>query len=147
MKIKSPWHTSILLISSAVILIASFVLYGNVFVRPHINTETIEEIKEATVGTSTQTEVASMYEDMTEKDFGVFASTVIEKRCPFYVPDGSTYRECLSDWMSTLQAKAIDEENTEVNNYCQTFTAKYQKEESLASSELFMKCVIFTFSK
>ena len=147
MNIKSPWHTSILLISSAVILIASFVLYGNVFVRPHINTETIEEIKEATVATSTQTEIATMYEDMTEKDFAAFASTVIEKRCPFYVPDGSSYRECLSEWMNSLQSKAIDEENTEVNNYCQTFTTKYQKEESLASAELFMKCVIFTFSK
>lgn len=146
MKTENIIHKSIGVISLVVIIVASFIIYRNVFV-PTWRDKIVPTVATSTPVTTSTTTETGIYFDIEEKDFVLFASSNIEKRCPFYVPDGSSYRECLSDWMNSIQLKAIDEEITEVNNYCQTFTAKYQDTQSLAGSELFMKCVIFTFSK
>lgn len=86
---------------------------------------------------------ANLYSFIKEKDFKQFAETVIEKRCPFYKPDGVTYRECLSDWEQTLESKVLTEQADEVHAYCSTFTKKYVDETSLEGTELFLKCSIF----
>lgn len=84
-----------------------------------------------------------LYSFIKEKDFTQFAETVIEKRCPFYKPDGVTYRECLSDWEQSLESKLLTEQVDEVHAYCSTFTKKYVDETSIEGTELFLKCSIF----
>lgn len=84
-----------------------------------------------------------LYSFIKEKDFKQFAETVIEKRCPFYKPDGVTYRECLSDWEQNLESKLLTEQVDEVHAYCSTFTKKYVEETSIEGTELFLKCSIF----
>ena len=133
-------------IALGAIVVASVVLYKNVFTPTQIEQSIITTTSKPAEATSTTSNVG-IYGDIKEKDFALFASSTIDKQCPFYVPDGATYRECLSDWVTKIQSKASDEEITEVNNYCQTFTSKYEKDSSLAWSELYMKCVIFTFEK
>ncbi|HCC05868.1 TPA: hypothetical protein DEP94_00665 [Candidatus Nomurabacteria bacterium] len=84
-----------------------------------------------------------LYSSIKEKDFTQFAETTIEKRCPFYKPDGITYRECLSDWEQGLESKLLTEQVDEVHAYCSTFTKKYVDETSMEGTELFLKCSIF----
>lgn len=86
---------------------------------------------------------AGLYSFITEKDFVAFAQTAIERRCPFYKPDGATYRSCLSDWEQSLEATVLTEQADEVHAYCSTFTAKYVQESSPEGQELFLKCAIF----
>lgn len=102
--------------------------------------------------TNTETlNVLGIFEDMNttlmasiqEKDFVQSAQTSIEGRCPFYKPDGATYRECLSDWEQSLEAKVLVEQADEVHAYCSNFTKKYSDETSLEGQELFLKCSIF----
>lgn len=83
------------------------------------------------------------YSFIKENDFVQFAKNTIEKRCPFYKPDGATYRECLSDWEQSLEDKVLIEQADEVHAYCSTFTSKYVDDTSLEGSELFLKCSIF----
>jgi hypothetical protein len=80
---------------------------------------------------------------ITEKDFVTFAQNTIEPRCPFYKPDGATYRGCLGDWEQDLESKNLTEQNDEVHAYCSKFVAKYADEQSLEGQELFLKCAIF----
>ena len=86
---------------------------------------------------------ADLYASIKEKDFVQFATTVIEKRCPFYKPDGVTYRGCLSDWEEELANKSMVEQVDEVHAYCSMFTKKYTDETSLEGTELFLKCSIY----
>ena len=86
---------------------------------------------------------ADLYASIQEKDFILFATTVIEKKCPFYKPDGITYRECLSDWEESLASKTITEQVDEIRAYCSMFTKKYTDETSLEGVELFLKCSIY----
>ena len=88
---------------------------------------------------------SDLYASITDKDFVNFATTVIEKRCPFYKPDGVTYRTCLSDWEQSLSDVVIVELTDEVHNYCSTFTREYTDETSLEGQELFLKCAIYKF--
>ncbi|MFA5131937.1 MAG: hypothetical protein WC444_01265 [Candidatus Paceibacterota bacterium] len=85
----------------------------------------------------------TLYDSIPDKDFVNFAKTIIEPRCPFYVPNGITYRECLSDWEQGLEAKTLTEAVDEVHAYCTTFTKKYTDESSLEGQELFLKCAIY----
>lgn len=80
------------------------------------------------------------YDDL---DFQRFVRSRIEKRCPFYQPDGITYRACLSDWEESLVKEVIPELADEVHAYCDTFTKKYTEPYSLESTELFLKCSIY----
>ncbi len=84
-----------------------------------------------------------LYSSITDKDFVNFATSVIEKKCPFYKPDGVTYRTCLSDWEQSLEDKNMVEQNDEVHAYCSKFTNKYAEESSLEGQELFLKCAIY----
>jgi hypothetical protein len=84
-----------------------------------------------------------LFATITEKDFVDYAQHVIESRCPFYRPDGTTYRTCLSDWEQDLESKVLVEQADEVHAYCSTFTNKYADESSLEGQELFLKCAIF----
>ena len=85
----------------------------------------------------------NLYEAIEEKDFVSFAINSIEKKCPFYIPDGSTYRGCLYDWADELRAKSLPEQVDEVHNYCSLITEKYTDSNSLEGHEIFAKCVIF----
>jgi hypothetical protein len=98
-----------------------------------------------TASSSVQEEsgVGTLYEDIQEKDFVTFALHVIEKRCPLYVPDGTTYRECLATWVEEVERKNIPESVDEVHNYCSTWVKSYADQETLLSQELFAKCVVF----
>jgi len=84
-----------------------------------------------------------LYVSIQEKDFVNFAITEIEKKCPFYKPDGVTYRGCLSDWEESLVSKSMVEQVDEVHAYCSNFTKRYADETSHEGTELFLKCSIY----
>lgn len=86
-----------------------------------------------------------LYASIKDEGFVAFATTIIEKRCPYYKPDGATYRECLGDWEQELANKLITEQQDEVHSYCSTFTVKYATETSFEGQELFLKCAIYKF--
>lgn len=75
--------------------------------------------------------------------FTRFVSTTLEARCPYYKPDGASYRECLSAWEQELGDKLRIEELDEVHAYCSTFTSAHADETSLEGMELFLKCSIY----
>lgn len=81
--------------------------------------------------------------DIIEKDFVTFVQNTIGKKCPFYKPDGVTYRECLSEWEQDLETKNLSEQNDQVHAHCSTFTKKYADETSLEGQELFLMCAIY----
>ena len=138
---KNSLYKIIFFVSLATIVLASFVIYRNIFV----STEEVNYTPpNAQVQIATSTQVTGIYSDISEKDFVTFASTTIEKRCPFYVPDGASYRECLATWVDELQqGRATESDINAINLYCETFTKNYQSQQSLAASELFIKCTIF----
>jgi hypothetical protein len=88
----------------------------------------------------------TLYDSIIEKEFVNYAKDTIQKRCPFYEPDGVTYRQCLADWEQELADAVIPELTDEVHAYCSTFTAQYADETSLEGMELFLKCSIYKLS-
>lgn len=87
-----------------------------------------------------------LYSKMSEKDFVAFASSTIEVKCPFYKPDGVSYRGCLYDWEESLLSGESQTSLEKINSFCETFTAKYEDLESTPGHELFSKCRIFKAS-
>jgi hypothetical protein len=75
--------------------------------------------------------------------FVTFASIEIDKRCPFYKPDGVSYKQCLSDWVDELSKPLLVEQIDEVYAYCEVFSKKYSESISFEQSELFTKCSIY----
>lgn len=141
MSTKNSFYTIILLVSFITILVASFVIYKNIFVSGKEVNYTSPEVQ---VENGTSTQEIGIYSDISEKDFVAFASSTIEIKCPFYVPDGATYRECLATWVDELQqGRATESDINAINLYCEKFTKNYQSKQSLAASELFIKCTIF----
>jgi hypothetical protein len=103
----------------------------------------IKETSKKIEATTTKNIGNSLYAGITDVPFVTFATTVIDKRCPFYIPDGTTYRECLTDWVDELSKKLLVEQVDEVHAYCEMFSAKYADAISFESSELFTKCSIY----
>lgn len=134
------------LLISIIILVIIFFWYGYSLGQNKnkipIVTNTDTKTSTSSSGLSGDTP-ANLYSFIKEKDFKQFAETVIEKRCPFYKPDGVTYRECLADWDQELESKLLTEQVDEVHAYCSTFTKKYVDETSIEGTELFLKCSIF----
>jgi hypothetical protein len=87
----------------------------------------------------------NLYQSIDDAGFVSYASTVIENRCPYYKPDGITYRQCLSDWEEELSAHHPLRKQTSTHAFCGDFTAKYTDPESLQGQELFLKCSIYKF--
>ncbi len=113
---------------------------------PQPPTVTKKEVKKnppATIPNATTTKGNSLYDGITDATFVTYATDVIDKRCPFYEPNGVVYRECLSDWLDALRNNALVEENGEVNAYCEVFSKKYADVISFQESELFTKCAIY----
>jgi hypothetical protein len=100
-----------------------------------------QEIKQSKIITSSTTN--ELYSGITDSGFITFASTVIDKRCPFYKPDGVTYKECLATWIDELSKPLMVEQIDEVHAYCEVFSKKYADNISFEQSELFTKCVIY----
>jgi hypothetical protein len=126
-------------ITLAVIVLIAAAFYGGYYFANH---KPVTLAPQNVVTTPTKTLTPDLA-GITEKDFVAFAQNTIEKRCPFYKPDGVTYRQCLSDWEQDLESKSLSEQADEVHAYCSTFTKKYVDEESLEGQELFLKCAIF----
>lgn len=109
---------------------------------PKQNTATTtKETPKATTTTSVPSN--PLYNGITDVGFVSFASSVIDKKCPFYVPDGVTYHQCLSDWTEDLEKKSLPEQVDEVHAYCEMFSKKFADKVSFESSELFTKCAIY----
>lgn len=89
----------------------------------------------------------ALYLGIDDDKFVNFATSVIDKKCPFYVPDGATYHECLSSWVMSLEGKELVEALVETRGYCEMFSKKYSEQISFQESELFSKCIIYTLSK
>ena len=136
--------TKYLVITSVIVILffVAFILLKNNNEKEDTNTfNTTQYEEDASSGKNNQ----DVYASITDKAFVEFATTVIEKKCPFYKPDGVTYRTCLSDWEQELNNSIIIELADEVHNYCSTFTGKYADETSLEGQELFLKCSIYKF--
>jgi hypothetical protein len=86
-----------------------------------------------------------LYQSIDDADFVSYANTAIESRCPYYKPDGITYRQCLSDWEEELSGRISPNKQRSIHAYCGDFTAKYTDPESLQGLELFLKCAIYKF--
>lgn len=141
MSTKNSLYKIIFFISLLTIVLASFVIYRNIFISTEEVNYTSPQVQ---VENATSSQMVGIYSDINEKDFVLFASSTIETRCPFYVPDGVTYRECLAAWTEELQqGRATESDIKAINLYCETFTKNYQSKQSLASSELFIKCTLF----
>lgn len=80
---------------------------------------------------------------LTEEMLATFSASTIEKRCPFYKPNGSEYRDCLSTWVDELEDELLIEQLDEVQNYCSTFIKKVSDENSIEGGELYLRCEIY----
>jgi hypothetical protein len=96
--------------------------------------------KSEVVATSSTNDI---YKGITDAGFVTFASIEIDKRCPFYKPDGVSYKQCLSDWVDELSKPLLVEQIDEVYAYCEVFSKKYSESISFEQSELFTKCSIY----
>lgn len=107
--------------------------------------------QEFSLGTSTQsTQKNSSSESVPLNQDELFASFVeveIFKRCPYYLPDGLSYRSCLSDWEEELASKALPNSVDDARNYCAEYGEKNADAGSLAASELFLQCSIFVLQE
>ncbi len=130
------------LVSFFLILLA-FIIGWTFSKNSHTTKITNPEEIEQYVGDIYKNMNSDLYASIDDKKFVQFATTTIEKKCPFYKPDGITYRACLSDWEQELEGKNLVEQNDEIHAYCSTFTQKYTDETSLAGQELFLKCAIY----
>lgn len=107
-----------------------------------VQTKPIVTIEDKKVVTTTPTE-SGLYKGITDSSFVSFALKTIDKRCPFYEPNGVVYHECLSDWVSQLEKNLLVEQIDEVHAYCEMFSKKYTDSISFESNELFTKCSIY----
>lgn len=101
-----------------------------------------EAIKE--VGIKKVQETSNSPEVLTSAKLSLFSSTTVEKRCPFYKPNGAEYRECLSTWVTELEKGLLVEQLDEVQNYCRNFIKNISDEDSNEGIELFLVCEIYT---
>ncbi|MDB5260332.1 MAG: hypothetical protein JWN37_563 [Candidatus Nomurabacteria bacterium] len=88
---------------------------------------------------------SSLNDSINDPEFVKFSNTAIESKCPFYKPDGITYRQCLSDWEEALSLKSPKDIQTKVHLSCEDFTKEYADAESLQGNELFLRCAIYRF--
>lgn len=84
-----------------------------------------------------------LYGYIQDAGFVAFAYNVIEKKCPFYSPNGAVYRECLTTWMEDLLSKLPPREQDAIEATCTTFAESYTDASSHAGGELFAKCTIY----
>ncbi len=99
----------------------------------------------STVNTSTTTSsLPTPPPTLTESTLSKFSSTTIEKRCPFYKPNGNEYRNCLLAWADELEENLLVEQLDEVQNYCSAFVKRVADENSIEGAELYLRCEIYT---
>jgi|GEM_PF-5579623 len=67
--------------------------------------------------------------------------TKIESTCPFYEPDGATYRECLLNLMENKKTQKSKSEINNADNFCNKVNAEYGS--GLEAVELYLDCMIF----
>ncbi len=88
----------------------------------------------------------SAIEEVGDANFLSFFKETINPKCPFYEPDGATYRSCLIDWKDGL-LNVFNGGKTSLNNaqsYCEEIDEKYP--ESLQGEELYLDCMIYKLS-
>ena len=85
--------------------------------------------------------------DVGDPKFTEFVATVIEPLCPFYYPDGASYRSCLYDLAAEKRAKfSGDAEAVKaIEDYC--FNNISEDRDSLSFREVYSKCLIYKFSQ
>ncbi len=73
-----------------------------------------------------------------------YAQDVVEPRCPFYKPDGATYRACLVDLVTELKkGKDVNRVGTS-EDFCTSLTKSYSGTEA---GELQLTCVAYQLSR
>lgn len=92
---------------------------------------------------SSTTPSEDLYQGISDSQFVTFAHDVIEKRCPFYEPNGAVYHGCISDWVTQVEASSPIEAVDEVHAFCEKFASSYNGKISFKQDELFVKCVIW----
>lgn len=152
MNIKNVWerlrkYWAILLILFVIIFLFSSNYKKEVQVQVPEENITVSDITNSSPERETwMTDDQYLYSKMSEKDFVAFASSTIDVKCPFYEPNGVSYRSCLYDWEESLLSGESQNSIEKINSYCETFTAKYEDLESAPGHELFTKCRIFKAS-
>ncbi len=88
----------------------------------------------------------SSIEEVGDVNFTSFVKETIDLKCPFYEPDGATYRGCLIDWKDELlkvfKGSKINLDN--IQSYCEGISNKYSG--SLEGEELWLDCMIYKLS-
>jgi hypothetical protein len=103
-------------------------------------------LKDFSTTTKEKEEVVTLYDGISDAGFVQFAKEIIDVRCPFYVPDGATYRDCLSSWVAKMEQASLVEQVDEVHAYCEMFSKKFASQISFEMGELFSKCVLYRLS-
>ena len=114
-----------------IIVVISLVWFSGVLITTNKPTEKIQSIENTIPST------------LSQETLSKFSSTVIEKRCPFYKPNGVGYRDCLSSWVEDLENNLLVEQINEVENYCSSFVKKVSDENSIEGGELYLQCEIY----
>ncbi|MCX6813220.1 MAG: hypothetical protein NTV77_01895 [Candidatus Azambacteria bacterium] len=88
----------------------------------------------------------SAIEDVGDANFTSFFKEKINPKCPVYIPDGATYRECLFNWEDGLLKvfKGSKTNLDNIRNYCEGIGSKYPG--SLLEGDLFLSCMIYKLS-
>lgn len=80
-----------------------------------------------------------------DPDFTSFALITFDGICPFYKPDGSTYRSCLWDFVENMRSKSTETEVQTAYDYCVDFVEKTGYENT-AMKDLFLTCIAYKLS-
>lgn len=84
--------------------------------------------------------------EIDDSSFISFALNELQQTCPFYEPDGATYRECLYDYVDSkkLETGATVSQVEAFSDYCLSIFTKYK--DTLAGIELYQSCMAYKLS-
>ena len=148
---------SILLSIAVMIVIGAYFAYGAITkVRDDsvgevlsVSSQGFEDVKDdeqarlnqmvSDVYTSSHEEAISGVGD---PQFTEFYRSTINPKCPFYEPDGASYRGCLLDWESALRDGFHDKAaEKKITDYCLSISDQYDA--GLEATELNLECLIY----
>jgi len=97
-------------------------LYFTPVSDPNDEAITEEEMREIFANALDESHLWAL-ENTEDEEFMAYTLGSLNERCPFYVPDGITYRECLSDYIDEIAVNTSAEKQLEIQVYCEEIAA------------------------
>lgn len=103
-----------------------------------------EEIKE--IKNNYRNSYIASIDEIGDPNLTSFVLNDLQLACPYYEPDGATYRECLYDFVEgkKLETGATASQIEAFDDYCLSIFTKYK--DTLADIELYQSCMAYKLS-